>query len=767
MDLNTQAGLHRLQITLAKPLKWLANRRTLPANLPLRTKFLLSLVLVIAALAASTLLIVGRAAEGQVQRGVEQDTLNSVLTFQNLRAERQMQLMREAELFATLPTVKALMASKEAADVQAASEEVWRSGDVNLFALSDSTGKIVALHTTTPGISTLASAGMFSQSPTLGESGGWWFAHGHLYQVAMRPIGLSSQKNNLHLGAVIVGREIDSQVAREVGSIALCQVAFRYGNEPVISSFSPLDEGLVAAELSPAPRLARITIENKRYFVTTVDLTPGVRPALTLTVLKPYDQAFASIARLNRTLILLGFFAVLAGAALVFLISRTFTRPLERLVEGVHALEQGNFSFPLGPDTGDEVSQVTAAFDRMRSTLRQNEEQNRILGDQLRQAQKMEAVGRLAGGIAHDFNNLLTVIKGHGDLLELKLGTHSSVHHSVTQVQYAADRASALTRQLLAFSRMQVLQPQILDLNSLILNLNRMLPTLLGEEIEYNFLPGAKLAPVKADPSQLEQVIMNLAVNARDSMARGGKLTIQTKNVFLNEDYARSHPPSIPGHYVLVDVVDTGHGMDERTKAKIFEPFFTTKDAGKGTGLGLATVYGIVKQSGGYIWVDSAPGKGTRFEVYLPQTAGVASPLSASSKPSPCDRGRGTVLLAEDEDAVRELAGEFLRTSGYEVIAAKDGLDALELAGKQKNPIDFLVTDVVMPRMRGTELALRLKRAHPHIKILYMSGYLEHGSDKDFLQDAGQLQKPFSRESFLQKLNAVANQDASRQLQPV
>ncbi|MGA8224221.1 MAG: ATP-binding protein [Candidatus Acidiferrales bacterium] len=743
MNKNAQLALLRMQVALAQPFRWLANRQSLPANLRLRTKFLLSLVLVIAALASSTLLIVGHAAEGQVQKGVEQDTLNSVLTFQNLRAERQMELMREAELFATLPTVKALMASEDAADVQAASEEVWRSGDVDLFALSDSIGKIVALHTTTPGFSTIASAELFSRSQGVGESGGWWFGRGHLYQVAIRPINLGSRKDSLHLGTVIIGREIDSQLAREVGRIALCQVAFRYGDEPVVSSFSPLDEGLVSGELSPATRLARVTIDDKRYFVATVDLTPGLRPALTLTVLKPYDQAFTSIARLNRSLILLGFVAVFVGAALVFLISRTFTRPLERLVEGVHALERGNFSYPLSPDTGDEVSQVTAAFDRMRTTLRQNQEQNRILGDQLRQAQKMEAVGRLAGGVAHDFNNLLTVIKGHGDLLELKLGTHSSVQHSVTQVQNAADRASALTRQLLAFSRMQVLQPQILDLNSLIVNLNRMLPTLLGEEIEYKFLPGSQLAPVKADPSQLEQVIMNLAVNARDSMASGGKLSIQTKNVFLDEDYARSHPPSVPGHYVLILVIDTGHGMDEHTKAKIFEPFFTTKDAGKGTGLGLATVYGIVKQSGGYIWVESAPGQGTRFEVYLPQTAGVASALSASSKPSHCDRGRGTVLLAEDEDAVRELAK------------------------KHKNSIDFLVTDVVMPRMRGTELALRLKRAHPHIKILYMSGYLEHGSDKDFVRNAGQLQKPFSRETFLQKLNAVANQDASRQLQPV
>jgi signal transduction histidine kinase len=767
MNQNTQLRLHRLQVALVRVLKVPGKHQSMSASLPLRTKFLLSLVLVIAALAFSTLLIVGRAVEGQVQKGVEQDTLNSVLTFQNVRAQRQLELMREAELFATLPAVKALMASKDSYEVQDASEEVWRSGNADLFALSDSTGKIVALHTTLPETSTIASAEMFFQSRGDDETGGWWIGHGHLYQVAMRSIDLGPRAEKLHLGTLIVGREIDSHVAREVGRIALCQVAFRYGDAPVVSSFSPLDEGLISSELSHSPRSGRINIDNNRYFVTAVDLTPGVRPALTLTVLKPYDQAFASIARLNRSLLLLGFFAVCVGAALVFLISRTFTRPLERLVEGVHALEQGNFSYPLSPDRGDEVSQVTAAFDRMRTTLRQNEEQNRILGDQLRQAQKMEAVGRLAGGVAHDFNNLLTVIKGHGDLLELKLGTHSPVQHSVTQVQNAADRASALTRQLLAFSRMQVLQPQILDLNSLIVNLNKMLPTLLGEEIEYSFLPGEQLAHVKADPSQFEQVIMNLAVNARDSMARGGKLTIKTQNVILDEDYARSHPPSIPGHYVLTVVADTGHGMDGRTKAKIFEPFFTTKDLGKGTGLGLSTVYGIVKQSSGYIWVDSAPGQGTRFEVYLPQTTELAPASRANSRPSPCDGGRGTVLLAEDEDAVRELAGEFLRTSGYTVIAAKDGLDALELAKHHKNPIDFLVTDVVMPRMRGTELALRLKRGHPDIKIVYMSGYLEHSSDEVFVENAGQLQKPFSRETFLQKLNAVANQDVSHQLQSV
>jgi two-component system, cell cycle sensor histidine kinase and response regulator CckA len=307
----------------------------------------------------------------------------------------------------------------------------------------------------------------------------------------------------------------------------------------------------------------------------------------------------------------------------------------------------------------------------------------------------------------------------------------------------------------------------VLDLNLLITDLNKMLPMMIGEEIEYKFIPGESLARVKADPSQIEQVVMNLAVNARDAMHNRGKLTIKTQNVVLDAEYARSHPPTVPGNYVLLVVADNGEGMDEKIKAKIFEPFFSTKELGKGTGLGLSTVYGIVKQSGGYIWVDSMPGHGTRFEVFLPQSSEVVPLPCAEDTPSVAARGVGTVLLAEDEEAVRELASEFLRSSGYNVIVGKDGLDALELAELHRTPIDILVTDVVMPRMRGPELAQRLKRAHPGMKIVYMSGYLEHESDESFVTDAEQLQKPFSRESLLQKLRAAAKQEETRSGHPL
>src|SRR5271155_266525 len=737
------------------------------AKARLRTKFLVSLTLLIAALTFATLAVVHHAAEEQVRAAVEQDARNSVLTFQTLRAERQIQLERTAELLATSPALKEMMADQQVSAMQDASEQMWRSGDTELFALADWTGKIVALHTSVSGFSLAAAEKALAHSSGSNGAGGWWFGDGHLYQVALRPMQLGGASSQMYLGTVVVGREIDSSVAAEVGRIALCQVAFRYGDEAVVSSFSTMDDAMAANALKSAARKDKIEISGKSYLVSSVNLTPGTSPPLTLTVLKSYDDAMSFLTRLNHTLMTLGFLAVFAGGALVFLLSRTFTRPLDSLVQGVRALEQGNYHYPLSPDSGDEVSEVTAAFERMRGTLQKNEEQRQTLENQLRQVQKMEAVGRLAGGEGHDFNNLLTVIKGHSDLLEMKLGTLSPAQSSIAQVRKAADRATTLTRQLLAFSRMQVLQPRVLDLNSLISDVGKMLPMLIGEEIEYTFRPGESLARVKADPSQIEQILVNLAVNAHDAMPKGGKLTIATQNVVLDPAYARSHPPTVPGRYVLLTGADTGSGMDELTRAKIFEPFFTTKELGKGTGLGLATVYGIVKQSGGSIWVDSGLARGTRFEIFLPQCAAAPQLPSEDEPAAKYSRGTGTVLLAEDEEAVRELANEFLRSSGYHVIAGKDGLDALEKAEQETGTIDALVTDVVMPRMRGTELAQRLKRTRPRMKIVYMSGYLEHDSAEGFVENSAHLQKPFSRESLLKKMREALGQEAEQPLQTI
>ncbi len=362
-------------------------------------------------------------------------------------------------------------------------------------------------------------------------------------------------------------------------------------------------------------------------------------------------------------------------------------------------------------------------------------------------------MGRLAGGVAHDFNNLLTVIKGNSALLVECLQSDDRLLGRTQQIENAADRAASLTRQLLAFCRMQVLQPKILDLNMLVSEMCKLLRRLVREDIAFTFHAGESLGRVKADPGQVEQVIMNLVVNAGDAMPAGGSLTIETHNVMVDKQFALARPPILPGEYVLLAVTDTGHGMDAETKARIFEPFFTTKEQGKGTGLGLATVYGIVKQSGGCVWVESEPEKGARFEVYLPFVDEVAEPPEFEEIAATPVRRRKTVLIVEDEEAVRELASEFVESAGYTVLSAKNGTEALAIAEQSDEPIHLLITDVVMPKMRGPELAKRLKGLRTNLRIVYMSGYLEYNrSNEDFLEEGFFLQKPFSRDTLVHKV---------------
>jgi nitrogen-specific signal transduction histidine kinase/ActR/RegA family two-component response regulator len=379
------------------------------------------------------------------------------------------------------------------------------------------------------------------------------------------------------------------------------------------------------------------------------------------------------------------------------------------------------------------------------------------LEDQLRRAQKMEAVGQLAGGVAHDFNNLLMVIQGYSEVMLARLDPAEPLRKNAEEIQKATERAASLTRQLLAFSRMQVLRPKILDLNAVLAEMGKMLPRLIREDIELRIVPGASLGSVKADQSQIEQVILNLLVNARDAMPRGGKLTIETASAELNDEYARGHTGVRPGKYAMLAVSDTGVGMDSETQAHIFEPFFTTKELGKGTGLGLATVYGIVKQSSGWIWVYSEVGKGTTFKIYLPQVDERVQPPESSKTRSLAPGGTETILVVEDQDSIRELTREFLKGSGYTMLEARDGSEALQLAERYKGVIDLLVTDVVMPKMGGRELAHRLSAVRPLIKVLYMSGYAENSAaEPDILdQNSVWLQKPFPLDSLLHKVREV------------
>jgi len=394
---------------------------------------------------------------------------------------------------------------------------------------------------------------------------------------------------------------------------------------------------------------------------------------------------------------------------------------------------------------------------RARLVLARDVTAQRHLENQLRQSQKMEAVGQLAGGIAHDFNNLLTAILGSTQLLLQATPPGDVRREDVEEIRNAGLRAAELTRQLLAFSRRQVLAPKVLELNAVVANMDKMLRRLIGDDVELATALHAEAGAVNADPGQLEQVLLNLVVNARDAMPGGGRVLIETTRLLLRDELVERRHRLAPGDYVCLAVTDSGLGMDEATQAHLFEPFFTTKEVGKGTGLGLATVYGIVKQSGGYIWVYSEPGRGTTVKVYLPRVRGAAEPALPAPEPPALRGGHETVLLVEDAAPVRTLARRSLEACGYQVIDAADGPSALELSARHTGEIAVLVTDVVMPGMSGRELAERLAPTRPAMKVLYTSGYTDDAMVRQGVLNAGVafLQKPFVPDSLARKVREV------------
>jgi two-component system, cell cycle sensor histidine kinase and response regulator CckA len=390
--------------------------------------------------------------------------------------------------------------------------------------------------------------------------------------------------------------------------------------------------------------------------------------------------------------------------------------------------------------------------------------EQRALENQFRQAQKMEAVGRLAGGVAHDFNNLLTVISGYTEVLLERTQAHHPLYPKIQAIHQATERATSVTRQLLAFSRKQMLELKVVDINAIVIEMERLLRPLIGENVELETRLTRDLGRTRADAGQIEQVMMNLVVNSKDAMPGGGRITIQTENAHLHKDeLSREHPYIHPGSYVVLSVSDNGHGMDKETQARIFEPFFTTKEKGKGTGLGLSTVYGIVKQSGGYILVDSQVGQGTSFRIYLPrveEAAEITGPVQVRQAPK---GGCETVLLVEDEESVRQLVRELLEAQGYQILEAENGEEALRIAGTHSE-IDLLITDVVMPGMSGRELSARLCASHPHTKLLYLSGYTEDAIVHEGALDPGTafLQKPFTLQTLSRKVREVLGSERAQ-----
>jgi signal transduction histidine kinase len=390
--------------------------------------------------------------------------------------------------------------------------------------------------------------------------------------------------------------------------------------------------------------------------------------------------------------------------------------------------------------------------------------ERKALEMQMRQAQKMEAVGQLAGGIAHDFNNLLTVITGYCDLTLLKLDPSDPLRDNIDEVNRACDRAAGLTRHLLAFSRKQVLKPEVLNLNNTVSEMSRMLLPLIGENVDLAIELSPDLWQVKADSGQIEQILANLAVNAKDAMPLGGKLAIRTCNIFLDEEIVRRYESVQSGPHVLLTMSDTGHGMNPETVSRVFEPFFTTKEVGKGSGLGLSTVYGIVKQSGGYISIDSEVGRGTTFKIYLPRVDEEVGAMEVSPRPSALLPGRETVLVVEDDNQVRSVAAMVLEISGYDVLTAANGGEALLLSEQFKSKIDLLLTDMIMPGMGGQELSKRLLRLRPGTRVVYMSGYSENANIHHGVIEEGSdfIEKPFSPEVLTRRIREVLDTPRNR-----
>jgi signal transduction histidine kinase/CheY-like chemotaxis protein len=671
-------------------------------------------------------------AQSAVYRGIEQ-----------VRREQEQQT---AGLIANQPSLKALMSTNDRATVQDASASILQTSHADVLILENASGVMLAFHSRTDDVPISAAERLLEDSTGQQD---WWVAGGRLYHVSFAPILAGAPGQQHRLGRITLGREITPQSVIGSGVFGNSTFTFARRGSVLLSSLPAGEWNQFEASLpSPSAKaqpFQEMTIAGERYLAHFVEL-PGDHPVRFYS-LQSYDQAASFLRVLNRKLLTLGAAAVVLGAFLAAFVSRQITRPLERLAFSTRQLEKGDYEFQLPIAGADEVADLTRSFEQMRKGLRQSRQS-------LVRSARLEAVGRLAGGVAHDFNNLVMIIKGYSDLL-LDSATAESRPY-LEEIKQAGDRASGLTRQLLAFSRKQVLETQVLDPNQSVRNMAKMLRVLIGEDIELLTTFSDKTGRVQADPGQLEQVVMNLAVNARDAMPKGGKLIIETQACQLDAAYAATHPEVIPGAYVLLAVTDTGSGMSKDILEQVFEPFFTTKDPGKGTGLGLATVYGIVKQSRGHVSVYSEPGIGTTFKIYLPS---VEKPL-AELTPQPgnlISKGEGTVLLVEDEPALRRLAGESLQRLGYQVLQAGNGLEALKVAEQHPGTIDIVVTDIVMPRMGGPELVENLKQKRDPIGVIFMSGYTETAllENASLGTDAVLLNKPFSTELLASKISEL------------
>lgn len=721
----------------------------------LRTKLLLPILAVSALMTVTSLLVIGHSARARITEEINESLSNSAKSFEDLQRHRESDLRHSAQLVANGPVLKAVMATQDPLTIQDASQSIWQMSGASLLVLANPAGQVMAVHVTGRGLEAKTAQSLFFansvQSGGVG-SPGWWFAEGRLYEISLQPIVSDSDEGQqIFRGTLAIGNEVDREVATEIGRIAAGKVAFRYGGHIVLSTLDLRQQEQLDAVLERQPNLPAVSGEpfeaslgGERFLSKPVQLSPGSQAAPQLILLQSYDRATVLLRKLNILIIAVGGAAILLGGTIVFAISHTLTKPLEGLVTGVRALGAGDFAYPVHGNGHDEIAELTGAFESMRLNLQASQQR-------LVTSARLEAVGQLAGGVAHDFNNIITIIRGYSELMAGVLDPEDALFSYAQQIIKAGDRASSLTRQLLAFSRKQVLEPQVLDLNSTVSNMSKMLKMLIGEHIDVEYLQPRVLRRVLADAGNVEQVLLNLAVNARDAMPQGGKILIETENCDVKQPVGSIEGEVPPGKYVRLSVSDTGCGMDAQTQRKIFQPFFTTKEAGKGTGLGLAIVYGVVKQSGGFLQLESQLGLGSTFRILLPEAAETPDLPDDVLPHRAAPRGTETVLVVEDEDAVRDLVRESLELHGYTVIEAKHGEEALEILKKRGPDVDLVLTDLVMPKMGGIQLAETLRTVAPVLKVLFMSGHTDKWAEIEQLKIAF-LHKPFTPEILAHKV---------------
>jgi signal transduction histidine kinase/ActR/RegA family two-component response regulator len=682
------------------------------------------------------------------------------------------------------------------ATVQRETEKIAAGLGKDLLIITDDRGRVLAAserHGARPRVGAdllllpVVHRALDSSLPTDASNFGVAEVAGDYFQIGCVPIVLQG----FPIGALILGERLDPAFVGGLRELFGGEVVIARHGEVISSTLAPSPEGQRTGTVLAAGsgQGGTIRLGGDEFVMASLPLgpDPAGEPVM-LYLLHPLSAALGPVNHVLRlSFLVYGCLAVLLAGIGAALVSRSLLAPLRSFVGFMESVaESREYSRRFDSSTATvEIRTLDASYDRLieslafqHAELQQRTEElsrtNETLTEQmrereraeealtsseqqLRQSQKLEAVGTLAGGVAHDFNNLLTVILSYTAMVMEELGPRSPLYEDLKSVHEAGLRAAGLTKQLLAFSRKQVMQPKVLDLNDTVTGIEKMLRRVIGEDIDLQTVTHASPGLVQADPGQLEQVIMNLVVNARDAMPRGGRMTLQTENVHFAPGAPELLAPMPAGDWVLLAVSDTGSGMDEATRVRIFEPFFTTKEPGKGTGLGLSTVYGIIKQSGGFIWVESEPGQGTTFKIYLPQAADTDEPVVRTSEPARLSVGAETILLAEDEEPVRLLARRCLEGMGYRVLAASRADEAVRVAAHHAGPIHLLLADVVMPGGSGSELAERLAAQHPEMRVLYMSGYTDDAIVHRGVIAPGieLLEKPFNPATLARKVREV------------